>query len=194
VVDALSERFQNNDSIVVAYVYCDFKRQNEQTLEHLLASVLKQLAQGRPSLPESVKSLYDQKAKKSRPSVDDTLTVLQSVAADYSRVFIVIDALDECRAKDGCRTQLLSKLSNLQTKCGTNLFATSRYIPEIMMEFKQAPLLEIRANEQDVWRYIDGRISRLPSFVRNSQDLQQEIKTEIVKAVDGMYVLFRTHH
>ena len=151
VIKELSTRFQSDNSIVVAYVYCNFKRQNEQTLEHLLASVLKQLAQGRSTLPESVKSLHDRcKSKKTQSSVDDISTVLQSVAAEYSRVFIIIDALDECRAQGGYRMQLLSKLSDLQTKCGTNLFATSRFIPEIIEKFKQDSSLEIRANAQDV--------------------------------------------
>ncbi|OCK74144.1 hypothetical protein K432DRAFT_430203, partial [Lepidopterella palustris CBS 459.81] len=193
VVEELSIRSHSDNSIGVAYIYCNFKRQNEQTLEHLLASVLKQLVQARSTLPESVKSLYNRyKSKKTQPSVDDISTVLQSVAAEYSRVFIVIDALDECRAQ-GCRTQMLSKLSDLQTKCGTNLFATSRFIPEIIEQFKQGSSLEIRANARDVWGYIDGRISDLPSFVRNRQDLQQEIKTEIVKAVDGMFLLAQLH-
>jgi len=192
VVEELSTRFHNDSSIVVAYIYCNFKRQIEQTLENLLASLLKQLAQSRPSLLESVKSLHDRcRARKAQPSVDDISSVLQSVAAEYLRVFILIDALDECRAHD-CRTQMLSKLSDLQNKCGTNLFITSRSIPEIIEKFKQDPSLEIRANEHDVWRYINGHISHLPSCVRNSPDLQQEIKTRIVKAVDGMYVSFRT--
>ena len=48
--------------------------------------------------------------------------------------------------------------------------------------------LEIRASEHDVRRYVDGHMSHLPSFVGRSLDLQEEIKAEIVKAVDGMYV------
>jgi hypothetical protein len=31
-------------------------------------------------------------------------------------------------------------------------------------------------------------MSRLPSFVSRSSDLKEEIKAEIIKAVDGMYV------
>jgi hypothetical protein len=49
-------------------------------------------------------------------------------------------------------------------------------------------LLEIRANNEDVQRYLDGHMSRLPSFVSRSSDLKEEIKSEIIKAVDGMYV------
>ena len=187
VVEELSARFQDDNNVIVAYIYCNFKRQFEQSLEDLLTSLLKQLAQGRPSLPESVRSLHDRhKAKKTRPSVDDISTALQSVAAEYLRVFVVIDALDECREQGGCRIQMLSRLFDLQNKCGINLFATSRFIPEIIEEFKQVLLLEIRATEQDVKKYIDGHITHLPSFIRNRPDLQQEIKTEIVKAVDGM--------
>ena len=49
--------------------------------------------------------------------------------------------------------------------------------------------MEIRASEHDVRRYVDGHMSQLPSFVGRSLDLQEEVKTEIVKAVDGMYVV-----
>ena len=193
VVDELSTRFQDDNSVVVAYLYCNFSRQLEQTLEALLASLLKQLAQGRPSLPESVKSLHDRcKARKTQPSADDISAVLHLVIAEYSQVFVVIDALDECQAQDDCRAKMLSKLSDLQAKCGTNLFATSRFIPESIEKLDQDLSLEIRANEQDVRRYIDGRVSHLPSFVNNNLDLQQQIKNEIVKAVDGMYVSFCT--
>jgi hypothetical protein len=44
VVEELSTRFQDDKSIALAYIYCNFKRQNEQALEDLLASILKQLA------------------------------------------------------------------------------------------------------------------------------------------------------
>jgi hypothetical protein len=37
-------------------------------------------------------------------------------------------------------------------------------------------------------RYLDGHMSSLPSFVLRSPDLQEEVKTDIVKAVEGMYV------
>jgi hypothetical protein len=48
--------------------------------------------------------------------------------------------------------------------------------------------LEIHASDEDVRRYLDGQMTRLPSFVLRNADLQEEIKTEIVKAVQGMYV------
>jgi hypothetical protein len=104
----------------------------------------------------------------------------------YSRVFIIIDALDEFKISDGCQTKLLSKMFSLQAKCGAKLFATSRFIPEIIERFNEDVRLEIRASNQDVQRYLDGHISQLPKFVLSKPELQEEITTEIVKAVEGM--------
>lgn len=188
MVDELTARFRNDKSIGIAYVYCNFRRRDEQKAEHLVASLLKQLAQGRHSIPDSVQTLYDKDKKKSKPSHDELLKALQSVAALYSRVFIVVDAIDECQVYDGSRARFLSAPFQLQANCGANVFVTSRFIPEITDKFKDSTSLEIRASKQDVERYVDGHLSRLPSFVERRLDLQEEIKTEIVKAVDGMYV------
>jgi ankyrin repeat protein/Cdc6-like AAA superfamily ATPase len=189
VVDYLTSRFINNPKTGIAYIYCNFKRQNEQKIDDLLASVLKQLAESQSSLPGSVKDLYDQhRAKRTGPLLDEILRALQSVIALYSKVFIVVDALDECQVSDGCRTRFLQELSSIQTKHGTNIFATSRFIPDIVDHFKSNLSLKIRASTDDVARYLDGHIDQLPAVVQQDQQLQEAIKTRISEAVDGMYV------
>ena len=188
VVDHLSVEFQNDASVGVAYLYCNFRSRNEQTLAELLSSLLKQLVQGQLSVPESVKSLYERHKDKARPPFDEILKVFHAVVADYARTFVVIDALDECQVSGGVRSKLLSELFRLQAQTGASLLVTSRFIPEIEKEFKGSMFLEIRASNEDVQRYLDGHMSRLPSFVSRSSDLKEEIKSEIVKAVDGMYV------
>jgi hypothetical protein len=189
VVKELNTRFQNDKRIGVAYLYCNFRQQDEQKAEDLLASLLKQLTQDQSSLPESVKSLYNNhKDKRTRPSFDEISRTLQSVAAMYSRVFIIVDALDECQVSDSCRMRFLSDIFNFQAKCQANLFVTSRFIPEINKKFDESIRLEIRASNQDVQRYLDSHISQLPSCVLHSSELQDEIKAAIIKAFGGMYV------
>ena len=199
MVTELSTLFKNDKSIGVAYLYCNFRQQDEQKADDLLASLLKQLTQRQSSLPDSVKSLYDSNEdKQMRPSFDGISETLQSVAALYSRVFIVVDALDECQASDGCRSRFLSEIFALQAKCKANIFATSRFIPEIITKFSQSISVEIRASDEDVQRYLEGHIGQLPLFVKQNRQLQEEIKTKISDAVDGMYVLKlvvgRRHH
>ena len=89
---------------------------------------------------------------------------------------------------DGCRMDFLSEVFHLQETCQLSLFATSRHIPDIEEMFDNSMRLEIRASDTDVERYLDGRMSQLPGYVRNSKDLQNEIKSKIIKAIDGMYV------
>src|SRR5262249_39237143 len=127
------------------------------------------------------------KAKRTRPSLDEISEVLHSVAGLYSRVFIIVDALDECQAPGVYRTGFLSELFSLQKMQATNILVTSRFIPEITEKFDGSMFLEIRATDGDVQSYLDSHISQLPAFVGRSPDLQGEIKTEIANAVNGMY-------
>jgi hypothetical protein len=189
VIDDLISRHQNNPNIGIAYLYCNFRRREEQKAENLLASLLKQLSQKRPSLPDSVKALYDHhKSCRTRPLLYEILRALQSVATMYSRIFFVVDALDECQASDACRATFLSELFNLQSRHGANIFVTSRFILDIIGQFKTSVSLEIRASTNDVVRYLEGHIKQLPSFVQRNQQLRDEIKTGISEAADGMYV------
>jgi Cdc6-like AAA superfamily ATPase len=98
VVGHLQRTFQHDVRVGVAYLYCNFRRQ--ENLTDLLLSLLKQLIP--PSIPETVVSLYGRhQAKRTRPSFGEISEALHSIVASYSRAFIIIDALDECRLSDG---------------------------------------------------------------------------------------------
>jgi hypothetical protein len=186
-VHNLCDRFASDVKVGIAYIYCNFRRQAEQTTEFLLANILKQLAGWQERLPTSVQELYKRhKARYTRPILEELSTTLQSVARAYSRVYVVIDALDECEDKDYNRGKLLTELFSLQTKTGVNLFFTSRFIPEIIEKFVGCLSVEIRPSKEDVWNYLDKHISDLPDFVTNDTSLQTEIKIEIEAAMDGM--------
>lgn len=186
VIEDLCNSFYKSSTVGIAYIYCDFLLEDKQKINGLLESLLKQLAQGQTPLPGSVKDLYDRhEAKYTRPSLDEISRALHSVAAIYSRLFIIVDGLDECR----CWETLLPEIFNLQAQCRANLFATSRFNLEIIDKFKSSVSLEIRASREDVRRYVQGHMGQLLSVVRENQSLQEEIMTGIPDAVDGMYVL-----
>jgi hypothetical protein len=104
VIDHLSTRFQNDADIGIAYVYFNYKQNvDKQNVDNLLSSLLKQLSQEQPSLLDNVKALYNQhRIKQMQLSIDELLRALQHIAAMYLRVFIIVDALNECQASNGC--------------------------------------------------------------------------------------------
>ncbi|KAL7957775.1 hypothetical protein V8C34DRAFT_314629 [Trichoderma compactum] len=179
VIDHLERTYRADPTVVIAYVYCNYRRHEEQVIERLLASLLKQLSQGQNSLPKYLRGLYAEHVRKrTRPSLEEIKTALHSVMEDYSRIFVIVDALDECQNLDGSRQQLLTELFTLQEKYEVNLFMTKTSIS-----------LEICASTEDIERYLKGNTGQLPAFVQQNQELQQKIAAEISKAVDGMFLL-----
>lgn len=191
VIEHLSAKFQADTDTAIAYLYCSYKRQHEQKFGDLVASLLKQLVRRLPALPDDLKSLYQRyRDRGTRPDDNEILSTLHSVAACRSRTFFIIDALDECSNRDGTRNRLLEEIFKCQSTTTASIFATSRFIPAITTVFQGAMSVEIRASTPDVQKYLDNHITRLPSFVSRDLALQDAVKTEILKAVDGMYVSF----
>lgn len=186
IIDELETHFQGDQTIGIAYIYCEYNRKDEQKADHLIASLLKQLSY-RQELLIPVRSLYEKhNTKRTRPSLNEIAKVLYSVASIYSRVFIAIDALDECQSEDNCRSEFLTAIFQLQAKTGASVIATSRPVPEIEARFQGCLQQEILANEKDICQYLENKIDTLPGFVQRSQQLQDEIKTAITQSTQGM--------
>ncbi|KAM3433588.1 hypothetical protein MY4824_005892 [Beauveria thailandica] len=194
VIGDLFHRFESVRDVGIAYIYCNFQSQEKQKIDHLLASLLRQLAQRRPSLPQEVKFLYDNhKIKQTKPSVDEISIALQSVARLYSRVFIIIDALDECETE--CRSTFLSHMFSLQAGTTANILATSRPIQTIEKDFGgRSEMVKISARDEDVERCLDNDMKTLPLLGKDNkglsekskQSLRTRIRTTIVEGVNGM--------
>jgi hypothetical protein len=72
-----------------------------------------------------------------------------------------------------------------------HLLVTSRHTPTIEREFEKAARLEIRANDEDVKRYIECRIEmehQLVRLVKRYPLLQENIISTIAKKAKGMLV------
>ncbi|KAH9229045.1 hypothetical protein K456DRAFT_1774516 [Colletotrichum gloeosporioides 23] len=184
VIEYLQRRFIGNSSVGVGFVFCNFRRHDEQTPRSLLSSVLKQLYWAMPSGCSDVEKIYNNGS--SSPSRREIEECLQSVTSQFTRVYILVDALDEFGEDRGI---LLKSILSVQETENVNIFTTSRHIPEIEIYFNEATSIEIRATDEDVMRFLDGRMSRLPSAARKSRELQGEIKHSIVEAVQGIDAL-----
>lgn len=130
-----------------------------------------------------------------RPSLEEISTTLKSIVRDYSRVYLVVDALDECPAEDGTRSKLLAEIRGLQKEKGIDLrlMVTSRFIPDIEDKFKEVLRLEVRASDKDIEKFVTGRIGWLPNIIQRNKELKDLVKNERTQAMDGMFLLARLY-
>ncbi|UKZ51130.1 hypothetical protein TrVGV298_004886 [Trichoderma virens] len=184
LVNHLLENF-NQENVGVAYLYYNYKTQQNQKPEHMLASLVKQLAQSSKIFPKGLYQLRDRHSPtKTRPFLGELSNALENVIQSFSRVYILIDALDE--GDDDDRTTFLREMFAIQAKTKLNLFATSRPISAIGAVFKGSISKAISPSQEDVFLFLNARMSGLPQFVIDDTTLQGEVRVAIESAIGGM--------
>ena len=171
-------------AIVVLYLkYND----PEQTLENLLASIVKQLAQETfIHVPPFLLDLYERHNDRNTPlSLTEILEVLDVCATNHSKMFFIVDALDEC--SDEVRWALVQKIRSLGPRM--RLLITSRPLDSIDQELEGFARLDIKADKADLELYIDHHITKsrhLQRTVHKSPALLGDIKEAVVKTAEHM--------
>lgn len=186
---------QNNPGVAVVYIYCTYNEQKKQTAVNLMGSILRQLVNKlystRAELPYEIITLYQFHAPTStHPTLNDYYNTIRKVARAFERIFVVVDALDECAESD----ELCSRIQGLLSIGNFCFLATSRPLKSIDEFFTDAAHIEIYATETDVRRYLDSQIQskpRLRAHVRKNPGLSCEIIDKITQKTQGMYVIVR---
>ena len=172
------------DSVGVAGVYCNFKERDSQSPENLLAACCAQLAP--QILPETMIDLHRKHSdKKTRPSKQEIFKAFESYLTQLRTTYLVVDAMDEC--SEDVRNTLMKFFRTLPGQI--RLLVTTRHIDEILLQFRNSPRVEIRANPIDLKKYVASRIERnrrLESHVRDRASLLQDICDKVTTKADGM--------
>ncbi|KAJ7041452.1 ankyrin repeat-containing domain protein [Mycena alexandri] len=191
VVDHFSEQFKQENNRV-ACVYLTHKDAEVQTPANLLAGLWRQLVLHK-DVGSLAKTLYEvHHEKQTSLSAGEAFRVLCQAIKQFSKVYIVIDGMDEYPEKH--RDSLQQYLSDLAPM--VNLMITSR--PNLAPDHTSlnCDILDIRASKEDVLMYVDAQIQksgRLSRLVQTSANLAGDIRSKIVDTVDGMFLLAKLH-
>ncbi|KAJ7589399.1 hypothetical protein C8J56DRAFT_33442 [Mycena floridula] len=185
--------------IAVICIYCDYRRQEEQTPTQLLGSVLKQLVQQHPVLSDHLLALHKKyPSQDDHPSIDELFKALQAEVSLYSQVYIVVDALDESSEGNEARELFFSThpqgLWSLSDHI--QLLVTSRDILSISQEFDNIPRIPIEANSKDLETYIRDKITRdikLKKLVKDDSVLAAQIIEKVILKAAGMFLQAQLH-
>lgn len=166
----------------VVFLYCRRENRDIMRTNILLMSLLGQLVAMLPSPPQSVRDLH-RRYLNTPLDVKDACDELKSVLAHFSHVFIVIDALDELEPPE--RGRLMEEIRNLQTSHDVRILMT--YRTNTFLDFEPRGLsIEIRARDVDIAAYLDAEMAHMTSHIKESPQLQREIKNHILDHADGM--------
>ncbi|KAJ6586375.1 ankyrin repeat-containing domain protein [Mycena vulgaris] len=185
----------HNNTNGVACIHLNHKETDAQTPLNLLGSLCKQLVVDK-SLPTSVHTVYNHhKERQTRPSLNEVLKILHTTISEYSKVYFVVDALDEY--PEGQRKIFIKYLATAMGGHDANLMMTSR--PHITLPdalFPDLESMEIRAAEDDIRQYVDTHILESPRLSRHVQtrpELREEIRGTIIRNAEGMFLLAKLH-
>lgn len=172
----------------LAYIYFSYKDAKKQTMPNLLMSLVGQLSSSGSVLPKELIACYEaHHSGTTRPSHAESTELLRSVVNRCARVFIVIDALDEC--SEECRSLLLTELQHLQSRMRMSILITSRAMPNVECQLTNATRLEIKARSDDILHYSEERIThseRIQSHVRKDSSLCNLISSTLAARAGGM--------
>jgi hypothetical protein len=182
---------QDRESIIaIAYLYCKYRSRNEKTLYNLLCALLRRLVQLRSTIPSCVLDMYNNFHEKSRLTLDQCTDLITLVCKEFSRVYVIIDALDECEA--GVARELIRILNSVRSQADIHPLMTARFITSIREmindEIGVVPQLEVRASDSDIRQSFMSRRSGLPSFMKNNNDLWTRACARVIEASGGMRV------
>ena len=151
-----------------------------------MANLLKQIVQQKRTVSTELTVRYGER-ERGRPSFAELAAFFSQEMRHFSKVFIVIDALDETSEHEDIRRLVLSELQNLPV----NLLVTSRYEKSIEQRLEKAERLEICAMAADIQTYVTARIPSEHLLARHIQadpTLEETIVNKIIEKSQGMYV------
>lgn len=177
VIDDLRSRSPN-----VACLYADYKDQNNQTLNNILGTFLRQfLATTRtPISNEITQKLQVIQREGGKAGTGDNLALLKIQLQQLDRAFICIDAIDEL--DPNVRWKLLKELEGLGAT-NTCFFLTGRnhIESEVQEAFKLSDgnKVVIRATPQDIKEFVDEKIRE----DRNSEAMDGKLAKDIIDKI-----------
>ena len=189
IIEHIQQNCQSTGD-ALAYIYCEYSLQKEQTVINLVSSIIQQLVERLPVLPSSVINLHERhKQQGSCPALTEWTTLLEECLPLFSTISIVVDALDECTEEDNAREKLISVIQQLGPN--VRILCTSRPLMSFEGSFGKFTRLEVQANDHDVQLFLRQRIeqeARLRTHTQSKPSLVDLITNTIVAEVKGMYV------
>ncbi|CRG92276.1 Kinase D-interacting substrate of 220 kDa [Talaromyces islandicus] len=104
-----------------------------------------------------------------------------------------MDSSDESEMPNQGWSMAVREFSSLREEARLSLFVTCTFSQRLTTQLNDSLVLEIRATQDDVQKYLDEKIMKLPSDVSCAIALREDIMNYIVPAANGVFLLARLY-
>ncbi|KAH9237541.1 hypothetical protein K456DRAFT_1747358 [Colletotrichum gloeosporioides 23] len=192
VVDFVVENAKRNEA--VALFYCKRDEENRRNPQDIFRSILRQLSSDIVSDERKIhpllKSLPDRlESKGMMLDVSTCKSLIGEITKDYSKITIILDALDECDRDN--RWEIMATFDELvQLNPSIRIFLSSHTDDDIQRHFQSQPIIEIQAtdNEEDISTFVRDELSSDPRWGQLGPDSQQQIQDAFQEKSKGMLI------
>ena len=182
-------------SHAVAFYYCDYKEPETHKPSCVLGSLVQQLAKQDEQCFEKIQSFCDKRnpecKDESQYDSQELQTLILDMGANFERVTLVVDGLDECGSNTAEVTEFLVGLHCEDNETNMRILLLSRDEVEIRNYLASYTEVSIVAQSSDLKLYVGAEIeSRVRKNKLRIKDpsLKEYIMKQLVDGAEGMYV------
>lgn len=189
IIEDVKRYCESKPSTEYSVFYFTFSDEHKQSDGDLLRSLVAQLGWREPSM-SMLRHAYGS-PHRSIPSTDELQKILLVSIRLCERVFLLMDAIDECPEDRDVRQSVLDRVERLtQGAPNLQIFVTSRELPAfrepmVALGF-ECVRIATSAVDADIRTYVANELSRHRSFRRFGPATLDLIKNTILRKANGM--------
>jgi hypothetical protein len=189
--DIINKNITSQD-VGIAYYYCDFSDLKSLETRTILGTITRELLEG-ISISSDLERQMDQFYRSDTRAIadDELVALLFAVVKHFSKLYVFIDGLDECRREE--QITILSIVNRLarSTRPIVKTLIASREEAIISTSLKGVPRLRISAdkNSADIAFFVEETVkSNINSGALTIQDpsLESDIISALINGAKGM--------
>jgi hypothetical protein len=186
VIDSLQQIHNDDQGKSIAYFYFDFTDSRKSAVEGCIRNLLRQISAPTPC--EAVRTLYRRQCGgRIQPTLGSVLLAFKDALEPLGRVFLVIDALDEC--EDIVALAEVMKFINSLTRI--SVLVTSHMTPvvqQLMLAVQESTIeIEVARVTQDMRTFVNHRLyAGEESSRRWSDEGMRHIQERVISRSAGM--------
>lgn len=191
VIDELSAKATAENTCVL-FLYCDYRDERQQTQVNLIGALLKQaICLNLATSDAIIEGLPKMKQENKVLKADAASKFLIEALLCFTKIYICIDALDECQVDRASFLRALREIiqhTELQKRLRIFLTGRSQVAHHVVKQIvgRSFCTVTLEASEEDILKYVRDQIESDDGGMDMSDEFTNEIINTILSTSDGM--------